>query len=234
MPKLSVIQRDVVRVVSRLTLRRLLSFHVAFSGLIYVHDDVTTNWRELEAELHVNYPIKGVGVKATHANLRRIDEDDGGFLHSSEDLHPGDVPAELGSFPYEAAAAAYAFTLLEGYGDALVKIVNPGYLKARQSWHNGVYGDINLNEKAALAKAREGFTKPFACPVGRIRRFEVQRLVELKAVRNEVMHEGTTQVDFVSFFGKVIGTIGSIYFLLLPSDPMLSEYPYQDYHEKWS
>lgn len=223
-----------MREVTRLSLHRLLSFHVAFSGLKYVHDNVTTNWRDLEAELHVNYPIKGVGVKVTRSNLRVIDESDGGFLHSSEDLHPGDVPAEIGSFPYGAAAAAYAFTLLEGYGDELVKIVNPGYLKARQSWHHGVYGDINLNEKGALAKAREGFAKPFACPVGRIRRFEVQRLVEIKAVRNEVMHEGTSQVDFVPFFGKVIGTIGSIHFLLIPSDQMLSEYPYQDYHGKWS
>jgi hypothetical protein len=199
----------------------------------YIHEEATVHWRELEDRLHEDYRIKGVGIKASRKNLKTVDEYHGGFLHTDEALFPGEVPSELQSFPYRAAAAAYSFTILEGYGDEIVNLVNPGYLKARQAWHHGVYGDANFQDKQAIAKARKGFCTPFGVQPSRIPLYAVKRLVDIKAIRNEFAHEGSASVDFNEFFANVTGTVASIFFALLPAEKELSLFPYYDYTGKW-
>lgn len=234
MPRLNFTQQNAVREKTDEVLQTLLRFHVSYSGARYIHEEATVNWRDLEDRLHNDYPIRGVGIKATRNNLKVINAEFDGFLHQDEDLYPGEVPSELQSFPYQAASAAYAFTLLEGYGDDLVSIVNPGYLKVRQAWHHAVYGDANLRDIGQLAKAKEGLAKPFMCKANKVPKYVVQRLVEIKSVRNEFMHEGSSDIDFDDFFGAVVGTVAFLHFMVLPSENEITLYPYYDYHEKWS
>jgi hypothetical protein len=226
-------QKTLIKELTTTALYRLLTFHVSFSSLAYIHSQATDDWRNLEEELHQGYPIRGAGILATRRNLRIIDADNGGFLHTDEDLYPGEVPTELQAFPYEAASAAYAFTLLEGYGDEILAIVNPEAQKQRQAWHHGVYGDADLRDPAQLERARKGFAKSFGRNLKSVPRYAVVRLVRIKAARNQFMHEGTQDICFSEFYGMVLATVASIYFLVLPSESSLSAYPYEDYHNKF-
>jgi hypothetical protein len=229
MARLTKYKRDLIKEETNEALDRLLRFHVSYSSLAYVHSKSSDNWRDLEEELHIGYPIKGAGILATKANIRIIDGDDGGFLHTEEDLFPGEVPSELARFPYQPAAAAYTFTLLEGYGDNIAEIINPGKLKERQAWHRGVHGNANLGDANDLKKAKKGFAAPFGRNERLVPRYAVQRLIEIKAARNEFMHEGHFSIKFADFYARVIATIASIYFLALPDERVLSSYPYYDY-----
>lgn len=219
---------------TNLTLKAQLEFRVGFRTADYLHENANRNWRELREQLHNGYPVKGVGIKATHSNLKVLDAEDNGFLHLNEDLDPDDASGELPNFPYAAASAAYSFTLLEGYGNALVEIVNPGYLKARQAWHHAVYGDMDLKTSAQVKKAKEGFAKPFKRDHSKAKKYVVKRLIYLKRIRNAFMHHAETCVDFQDFHDSVLGIIASLYFLVLPAKKSLSLYPYQDYDGKWS
>ena len=233
MPRLKHAQRIAIIQETDSVLRSLLRFHVSYSTAIFLHEDTVSNWRELEERLHQGYPIKGVGVKATRKNLKIIDSEDGGFLHQEELLYPSEVPSELQSFPYEVTSSAYIFTLLEGYGDNLLTIVNPTYLKARQAWHHAVYGDAKLSDPRQLAKAKDGFSKPFNSSAAKVPLYAVQRLVAIKYSRNKFMHDGHTGIDFKEFFASVVATVVFLHFLTLPSENDLSVYPYYDYDEKW-
>ena len=227
-------QKNQVIEATENVLRVLLSFHVSFSSATFVHDQAVRNYRDFEELISQDYPIKGIGVKATSSNLEKVDSDAGGFLHTEEPLFPGDVPAELQSFPFHAASAAYAFTLLEGYGDDILSIVNPGYLKERQAWHHGVYGDLVVSDPVNLEKGQKGFAKPFNVDPAIIPKFAVKRLVSIKKARNTFMHEGHAGIDFKEFFGAVVGTVAFLHFLVLPDGEELSVYPYEDLTGNWT
>ncbi len=233
MPSLTNHQISAVRDLTQSALASQLSFRVAFRAADYLHNDARVNWRDFRDRLHTGYPVKGVGIKATPSNLEAFDEDDGGFLHLEEDLNPEDASDELPSFPYQAASAAYSFTLLEGYGNDLADIVNPGYVAGRRAWHHGVYGDADLKDPTQLEKAKEGFTKPFNRAASEAKNYAVQRLVNLKRHRNAFMHDAEEGVDFQEFHGMVLGTIAALHFLVIPTEKQLSVYPYFDYHGKW-
>lgn len=233
MPPLTNKQISDVRELTQSALNTQLSFRVAFRALDYLHEDARVNWRRFRDQLHTGYPVKGVGIKATPSNLETLDEDDGGFLHLEEDLNPDDASDELPYFPYQAASAAYSFTLLEGYGNDLADIVNPGYVTWRRAWHHGVYGNADLKDPTQLKTAEKGFTKPFKCAASEAKNYAVQRLVSLKRDRNAFMHNAEEGVDFEEFHGKVLGTIAALHFLILPTEKELSVYPYFDYYDKW-
>jgi len=229
MTRLTEHKRNLIKDKTHQILNLLLRFHVSYSSLSYIHRQSSNNWRGLEEELHIDYPIKGAGLRANRTNLRLIEGAWGGFLHTDVDLFPGEVPSELACFPYEPAAAAYTFTLLEAYGDNIAKIVNPGNLKDRQAWHHGVYGNANLSDSTDLKKAKKGFANPFGRNEKHLPRYAVERLIEIKAARNEFMHEGYFPMDFDDFYAKVLATVVSVYFLVLPSEKILSVYPYHDF-----
>ncbi|MGE8492000.1 hypothetical protein [Comamonas sp.] len=233
MPRLTNKQRRAVRYLTQSALASQLSFRVAFQAADYLHNDARENWRDFLDRLHTGYPVKGVGIKAMPSNLKAFDADDGGFLHLEEDLNPEDASSELLSFPYQAASAAYSFTLLEGYGNDLADIVNPGYIAGRRAWHHGVHGDADLKDPTQLKKAKEGFTKPFNRAAPEVKNYTVQRLVSLKRDRNAFMHDAKVGVDFQKFHGMVMGTIAALHFLVIPTEKQLSVYPYFDYHAKW-
>ena len=233
MPHLALKQSRAIRELTQSALKAQLSFRVGFRAAAYLHEDAQVNWREFRDRLHDGYPVKGVGIKASRSNLHVIEADDGGFLHLNEDLNPGDASDELPFFPYQAASAAYAFTLLEGYGNDLADIVNPGYVSGRRAWHHGVYGDADLSSVAELKKAKVGFTKPFNRAESEAEPFAVERLVDLKRDRNAFMHDADERIDFEEFHGKILGTIAALHFLVMPTSKVLSVYPYFDYHDKW-
>lgn len=231
--RLSESQKTEIEQITKETLHSLLCFHVSHKALEFVHEDSTTNWRELEDKLHHEYPVKGVGVLATRSNLKKIYEFDGGFLHTEEDLYPGDVPAELDSYPYQAASSAYLYTQIEAYGDSIVNLMNPRYLKRHQSWHHGIYNGIDLTTKEKRHEARKNFSHPFGRPASAVPDYAVKRLIWLKRYRNEFIHTGESSINFDNFYAYTLSTLVSIYFLAIPSAPQIKCYPYFDYEDKW-
>ncbi|ARU27940.1 hypothetical protein [Cellvibrio sp. PSBB006] len=211
----------------------LLSFHVAYQAAQLLHNNAQENWREFEDFLHMDYPIKGIGIKATRKNLDEPDEDWGGFLHSQEPLSPAHVAPELSYYPLEAASSAYIYTLLENFGNEISENVNPGGLKNRQAWHYGVHGDLNISDEKTVDKAKKGFAKSFSVAERKITKTAIKRLVLLKSARNEFMHEGSYSCEFSEFFQCSIQTVCHIYFMLLPSEKDISVYPYEDFNGKW-
>jgi len=226
-------KQAIIRSITIDTLRDLLTFHVSHKAIEFVHEKSTINWRNLEDMLHDEYPVKGVGVIANRKNLNILDAEDGGFLYLEEDLYPGEVSAELSSYPYVAASSSYLFTKLELYGDQLVNIVNPDYLRKHQAWHHGVFGGMPLKTKSERDKARKGFAKPFGKSQTSIPYYSVKRLVKLKAQRNQFIHEGQSEIEFDSYFANIIATVLSVYFLLCRNSEEIKLYPYYDYSGKW-
>jgi len=231
--RLSERQTTEIEQMTKETLHSLLCFHVSHKALDFVHEDSTTNWRELEDKLHHEYPVKGVGIFATRSNLKNIYEFDGGFLYSEEDLYPGDVPSELDSYPYQAASSAYLYTQLEVYGNSIVNVMNPGYLQGHQAWHRGIYNGIDLTTKAKRYKARKKFSRPFGRSASRVPNYAVKRLVWLKKHRNDFIHASESSVNFDDFFAYTMSTLVSIYFLAIPSVTKIKCYPFYDYEGKW-
>lgn len=234
MSSLSPDKEDKVLQKTNSIIQSLLRFVVSYRAVEFVHNYNHSHWREFEDLLHHDYPVKGVGVKANSSNLDKIEAYNGGFLHAEETLYPGEITSEFDSFPYEAASSAYIFTLLEGYGNDLVEIVNPNTLNKRDSWHKGVHADCDLKNASAVYKAKERFAAPFKSHASKIPKYAVERLIKIKAARNSYMHEGKTSMSFEDFSSSAIGTAIFLHFLLLPNGDELSIYPFDDYDEKWN
>lgn len=231
--RITIEQQARIREITMATLRDFLTFHISHKAIDFIHEESTDDWSSFEDRLHNDYSIKGVGVIASRNNLKIIDAEDGGFLYLEEDLYPGEVSAELLSYPYVAASSSYLFTMLELYGDQLVNIVNPNYLRKHQAWHHGVYGDMSLKTKVERDNARKRFSKPFGRKQSSIPLYAVKRLIKLKKQRNIFIHEGQSEMEFNSFFANIIATVLSVYFLLAQNNNEIKLYPYYDYSGKW-
>lgn len=222
-----------IELVTQDVLRTLLRFHVSHSIALYLKNRTEVRYIDFEEELHINYPIRAVGVVATRKNLREIDSLNGGFLRDEEELAPEIVTDHFGDFPLSAVAAAYCFTILEGYGDELVRIVNRAYEQKRRSWHREVHADADLLDPAQLLRARESYARPFGANARRVPIYAVQRLTRLKQSRNTLMHQGlSANIDFEEFYGSIVGTVCQLFFLCAPSCTELTVLPFNNRDDK--
>jgi hypothetical protein len=71
---------------------------VSHDILVYLKASAKERYVDLEEELHVEYPIKAVGVIATRDKLARIEASIGGFLQAEEDLAPEVVTDHFNEF----------------------------------------------------------------------------------------------------------------------------------------
>jgi hypothetical protein len=227
-------QKKVVRKLTDDVLRRLLGLKVTYDLTCHRIDEGRSRWRELEEQLHSEeYPVKGSGIIATPSNLGKLYAEDGGFLHNEEDVSPEDMVANLGQFPLAAASASYAFTILECFGDEVVRIVNPTFAKERKAWHRDVFGDLDRMNDRAIRKAMSGFARPFRAKFFAVIPISIIRLIALKNARNEYAHRGVSDINFEDFFGFTLGVVCQIYFLCLPEETELKAFPWEALDEKW-
>jgi hypothetical protein len=110
-------------------LNNLIQFKVSYDVSALIRERGLEKSRELEDRIH--NAIRAVGVLATRDEF--LGSDGGAFLKYDQPLSPDVASPLLEDFPYAAAAAAYIFTLLEGYGNEQVRLVNRRYLRDRQA-----------------------------------------------------------------------------------------------------
>ncbi len=208
------------------SIERLLELGVNFRLHRYLFERHAAEWRNLSAELHSDYPVRSLGIIATPTNIEKYH-----FLHDEEMVAPEDIVYMVGDQIYDAAMAAYAFTIVEMCGDEVAAFIKRTPTKQR-AWHT----EIRQNEKLSISEAlsqKAKFAKPFDGDVNLVTATSVIRLARMKAARNEFAHQGDTMVDFSQFLEDALAVLSQIYFLCLPRETHLKIYPWEVLIEKW-
>lgn len=157
--------KNLLRSVIDDALDRLLRFKASYDLHRYLLTKTGAEWSDLEVMLHASeYPIAGTGLSATRSILTAKDRDlTGKHYFDDVPLASEQHVQEAPTFPFAAASAAYAFSLLEDVGNAVVEIIYPGSIRSRSSWHAKVYGDADLTARTGLNAARDGLPARSAC-----------------------------------------------------------------------
>lgn len=216
---------DVHEIV-RPSIESLLNLGVNFRLHRYLFDRHAAEWRGLSAELHIDYPVKSLGIIATPTNIEKDH-----FLHDCEMVAPEDIVHMVGDRVYDAAMAAYAFTIVEMCGDEVAALVKQTHAKQR-AWHTDIKQNDKLSINEALSQTAK-FAKPFDGDFNLVTAKSVIRLARMKAARNEFAHRGDTMVDFSQFLEDALAVLCQIYFLCLPRETQLKIYPWEILIDKW-
>ncbi|NKL23652.1 hypothetical protein [Rhizobium leguminosarum] len=215
--------KDIIRE----AITQLLNLGVNYRLHRFVLNKGRDDWRGLEAELHANYPVKGIGVRATRQNITGND-----FLHKDELLAPEEITHFLSSSLFDAAMSSYAFTILEIAGDELVKVRKPDEDEGK-AWHLSFKQDHDMTHGTASGlKIR--FAKVFAADAEEVSTDAIIRLANIKAKRNEFAHQGETRVDFFDFLTDTLAVLCHLYFLCHDDVERLDLYPFETDHPKWA
>jgi len=217
---------------------RLLSLRLTHDLLLHRIDEGLSKWRDLQQQLHAEqYPIKGAGVIATLENLGAtvIANEDGGFLHDEEDVAPEDIVDNLGTYPLAAASSAYAFSVMEEFGNEVARLVHPNQKTyTTWSWHKSVELSLDNFTKATMAKALCAFAAPFGADPVRVQSASALRLVAVRTARNDYVHRRDTDIDFHTFCAFCLAVVCQIFFLAVPSATELKRFPWYHFdEEKW-
>ncbi|SMP36373.1 hypothetical protein [Shimia sagamensis] len=208
------------------SIEKLLNLGVNFRLHQYLFNRHATEWRDLSAELHVGYPVSSLGIIATPTNIKGDH-----FLHDEELVAPEDIVYMVGDPIYDAAMAAYAFTIVELCGDEVAICIKSTATKQR-AWHT----EIKQNDRLSISDAenqKAKFAKPFDGDVNLVTATSVVRLARMKAARNEFAHQGDTTVDFNKFLEDALAVLCQIYFLCLPEETQLKIHPWEVCFDKW-
>jgi hypothetical protein len=215
--------------IMRLALKNLLELGVKYRLHKYIIGLRHRDWRGLELELHSdNYPVKGIGIIATR------DQFD---IHESEDVSPEDISTYTNTIPFDAAMAAYAFTILESCGDEVVSIVIPAFSKDRSAWHRLIPAHVQSLPTGALAISdalaiSEKFSEPFGLLPNRNYVPAVEKMAALKMARNKFAHRGD-DVEFEGFYRNILFVAVRVYFANLPAEQELKLFPFAPLDPKW-
>lgn len=224
-------QSEIIRVTVD-TVGNLLELATEFRVQTYILDAKASGFREFEDEVGQDDSggrIKGIGLLTDRKSIliEKVYEDDY--------LIKGEVPLgshELGhlinQFPLAAAAASYAFTVMEVYGDEVAELVSPGSVPSRQAWHRKIHDDVNLKDLPAVTKAITAFAEAFSAQGVDVPPVAVKRIINLKALRNRFAHKGTRNVDFEDFIADTIAIVCHIAFLTTDVK-RLSVYGFEDH-----
>jgi hypothetical protein len=171
------------------------------------------------------FPIKAQGVI-----FRRSDQSPLGPLVDQQ-ISSETAVDYLGGFPLEAAAINYVFTLLEMYGDLVVRKTNAKFFKnkgRRKNWHHRIYGDADTKSHEVQIKMANCFGEPFLVRGADVDGEIVLELIELKRARNAFAHGADTGHRFDVLFGYAIDIIREIYFLLRQDEQILIVTPFNE------
>jgi hypothetical protein len=209
MPQLPPDKADQIRRFTKTTTERLLQFKLSHYLTKHLIDKLRVNWRDVEQELHADYPITQAGVIAVlaegGAGVEGIFGDD--FLITDEPVAPEDVVSLLGTFPFDAASCAFVFTILEEYGDVIVSIVNPDFTHDRRAWHRRIYGGNELGNAVTSGKIARAFAEPFGFEDRAISEQILLSMMRIKNERNSFAHTGTMTMSFDEFFKRAMSVI---------------------------
>lgn len=219
------------------TIRRLLEFKLSVDLTRYMVDKNNREFRNFEEEIAVSEEIFGTGVLATPEKLELLNplgyKDQ--FLLNEVPLGAHETGEHITIFPLDAAAAAFAFTQLEVFGNEVARIVDEKKL-GRASWHQDVsdnrqrHGEEEPRPKQSEEVAKAGFARYLGLRADQVPQDAVDRLSAVKAARNAFAHGDHVRVSFDDFLKDVIGVICHIVFLTTGID-RISVYPFEDHFE---
>lgn len=221
-------QTEYVTDVTELFLERLLEFKFQSDITNYIIKATLTDGSLTKYGLDGVFPVKAQGII-----FRRSYPSPLGSLIDQQ------ISAELasdylGGFPLEAAAINYVFTLLEIYGDLIVRKTNAKFFKNKrrhQNWHHRVHGDAHTEIHEVQIKMAQCFGEPFLVRGTDLDSSAVLKLIELKRARNAFAHGADTAHRFDVLFGYAIDVIKEIYFLLRQDEEMLVVTPFNENSE---
>ena len=208
------------------SIKGLLELGVNFRLHRYLFDKHSAEWRNLSAPLHADYPVKSLSIIATRTNIEGSH-----FLQKEELVAPEDIVCGVVDPVYDAAMAAYAFTMVELCGDEVAALVRQAPMKQR-AWHTENKQNENLSVKDALSQATK-FAQPFDGDVNSLTAMSVIRLARMKAACNQFAHDGVTATDCNQFLEDALAVLVQIYYLCLPRETHLQIYPWQVLNDKW-
>src|SRR3954451_19232179 len=102
-PSLTARRQSTMRRLTEGVIKGLLQFKLTHDLTAYEIERLRSNWRDVEVELHTNYPLSESGIVAVLENnrVRGLDEEE--FFLTDEPIAPEDTVSLLGSFPLNAA-----------------------------------------------------------------------------------------------------------------------------------
>lgn len=218
------------------SINRILKFKLGLESFEYKNDQLLTNWREYEAELEINYPIKGTQLTLSDEVFRKWKNqyNNNLIINSEKDISSFDITDELADepFKYKEMTLVYLFTILEDFGNSIIELVNNQYFKNEiqnngKSWHSKI-------NKYQLEKGND-LTKNFA-DVFNLKKEDiypkfVNIFYELKNKRNSIAHE-LHYPDKANFHKDVEAIIIIMSYIYIINDKPKSElkiYPWYDY-----
>ena len=224
-----------LQAMTRRTVDQLLQLKVTHDLVRHVIDETREDWRSYVARLHEQYPIRGIGVIATPDALAShdYDGDAGGFLHGDEDVAPEEIISNLNDYPLQAATAAYAFSLVEVYGNDVANLFKPGSVRPLGSWHTDIKFDLDSRDTAQSLRAAAAFAKLFDGDPADIKPASVIRLVAMRRARNDYVHRKDTGIAFDRFLAYCLAVVCQIHFLKASDQSALKVYPWEAFDEKW-
>jgi hypothetical protein len=218
------------------TISQVIKLKLGLDIYIYTINDRILNFRNFEAELDVDYPIKGTEVKFsadTFSKWRNI-YDNHKIVNDKKDLLSNDITDELSSDPfrYKEMTFVYLFTILEDFGNSLFEKVNNHLyvqnIQEGKSWHSKVNKDSKIPGKDLVL----GFATPFNLQRTDIDEKFVNLFYELKQKRNSIAHELKYPEidDFQTDIQSLIIIICYIYHINDPTKSATKFYPWYDYN----
>lgn len=219
------------------TISQVIKLKLGLDIYEYTIDNRISNYRNFEAELDVDYPIKGTEVKFSSEIFSRWRNtyDNYKIVNDEKDLSSMDITDELSSEPFrhKEMTFVYLFTILEDFGNSLIEKVNTSYyikeIQAGKSWHS----KVNKYFKAGGGDLVLGFATPFNLQRSDIDEKFVNLFYDLKQKRNSIVHE-LTYPDIENFKTDIQSLIILVCYLYHINDQtkaVTKFYPWYDYNE---
>ncbi len=215
-------------------LTMLMRFRTSYDVAAYLLDRAHANWREFEAGLENEYPIKGCGVIADKTLVSAWTMRKETLLQDEQDMGSHEVSEELSTYPLATASLGYVFSILEEYGDEITRRVNPAFVKDKSAWHRKVFMPDGDPTSKDLRSIRNGFAAAFCVEPSMVHPPIASALCILKDARNLIFHKRESGYDFARAFSAVVAIICHIYFLVTKDDVPLKVYTWNDYHRRFS
>jgi len=217
------------------TLNKTLEFKLGLDIYEYTINQKQDNWRDFEAELDVNYPIKGTEVTFSKEIFASWTDsyDNHIIVNPEKNMSSMDITGELTNEPFRHREMSfiYLFTILEDFGNSIIKITNNSYYKTDiengKSWHS----KVNKYAKDSGKDMKEGFAFPFGLDKSVIDEKFITLFLDLKQKRNSIVHELIYPESeyFNTDIDSLIVLICYLYHINDVTKSKIKHYPWYDY-----
>lgn len=186
---------DTLKQLFEKTMTSVIEFRLGLSTFEYENKQLLENWRKFENELdEKNNPINGIEVKINGEDLQKWGEEicnDAIILERA--IERGGITTTLAGEPfrYEEMSFVYLFSILEDFGNSILKIKNPDYYDKEienkgKSWHS----KINQYNKEEGKDLNQILVEIFDLEKHlNINGNIISEFIRLKTVRNDIVHQ---------------------------------------------